>query len=108
MDLGAGLALTLHLFLEGNYNAIHPYVELEESKWAIGAYINSETKISGYLSKTFGLGKGYELEMGAVTGYSDAEVLPMIRLRKNYFFIAPVQETDNNEKRYGVVVGLQF
>lgn len=108
MDLGAGIALSLHLFLEGDYNAIHPYVELELNRWAAGAYINSETNVSTYILRSFGLGNGYELEMGAVTGYSDAEVSPLIRLRKDYFFLAPVQEISNNEKRYGVVFGVQF
>jgi len=108
MDFGAGIALSLHLFLEGDYNAIHPYAELEQNRWAAGVYYNSESNISTYVLKSLSLGKGYDLEIGAVTGYSDAEVLPLVRLRKDYFYVAPVQETWNGEKKYGIVLGVQF
>lgn len=108
MDFGAGIALSLHLFLKGDYNAIHPYAELALNSWAGGIYYNSESSISTYLLKSFQLGKGYDLEIGAVTGYKDEEVLPMVRLRKDYFYLAPVQETWNNEKKYGIVLGVQF
>ena len=108
MDFGAGIALSLHLFLEGDYNAIHPYAEVDLNRWAAGVYYNSERNISTYLLKSLNLGGGYDLEIGAVTGYSDAKVLPLVRLRKDYFYAAPVQETWNGEKKYGIVFGVQF
>ena len=108
MDLTAGIAISLHLFLDGNYNPIHPYAQMEKNDWAIGTYYNSESKISTYVSKTFDLGKDFELELGAVTGYSDAKVLPMVRLKKDKFFIAPVTETWNGKRNIGIVTGIQF
>lgn len=75
---------------------------------AAGMYLNSETNVSLYLSKTYEVGKGYELEIGAVTGYSDANILPMIRLKKDNYFIAPVTETWNSKKNVGLVLGYQF
>tara|TARA_R110000868_G_scaffold277530_2_gene537326 strand:+ start:1945 stop:2271 length:327 start_codon:yes stop_codon:yes gene_type:complete len=108
MDFGAGIALSLHLFLEGDYNAIHPYVEIDQNRWAAGIYYNSERNISAYALKSLSLGRGYDLEIGAVTGYSQADILPMVRIRKDRFFVAPVQETSNGKKKYGIIFGIQF
>ena len=108
MDLTAGVAISLHLFLDGNYNPIHPYAQLEQNGWTTGVYLNSEENVSLYASKTYTLYKEYELELGAVTGYSDADVLPMIRLKKDNFFVMPATETWDGEKNIGLVMGYQF
>lgn len=108
MDFTAGIAISLHLFLKGEYNAIHPYAQIEQNNLAAGVYYNSEKAISGYVSKTLDIGKGYELEIGAVTGYTSGDVLPLVRLKKDYFFIAPAQEIRNGETYYGIVAGIQF
>ena len=108
MDISAGIAISLHLFLQGDYNPIHPYAQLEQQSVAAGAYLNSESNVSLYLSKTFELGKGYELEVGAVTGYSTGNVLPMVRLKKDKLFIAPAVEVWDGKKSVGIVAGIQF
>lgn len=108
MDLTAGVAISLHLFLNGDYNPIHPYAQLEKNDWALGAYYNSESTVSGYVSKTYELGNDYEVELGVVTGYSDTAILPMVRLRKGDVFVMPAMETWNGEKNVGLVIGYQF
>jgi len=45
------------------------------------------------------------LELGLVTGYESEDILPMIRYKKNSWFIAPGYEVDGT---YGVVIGLEF
>lgn len=108
MDLSAGVAISLHLFLNGEYNPIHPYVRAETTNIAAGIYLNSESTLSSYISKDFELINDYVLEVGAVTGYSDAKIMPFLRVKKDNFFIAPVQETWHHEKNYGIVIGYQF
>lgn len=108
MDLTAGVAISLHLFLNGEYNAIHPYSQLEARGFNVGIYYNSESNLSAYASKDFDLGKGYELEIGAVSGYSTDNILPMVRLKKGRYFVAPVMEEWNGERKVGIVTGIQF
>jgi len=109
MDLTAGIAISLHLFLNGEYNHIHPYAQAKQNDWAIGAYYNSESKLSTYVSKTFDLGKDFELEIGAVTGYDYyGPVVPMIRIKKDNFFLAPVGEKWDGKNNIGLVIGYQF
>lgn len=74
-----------------------------------GVYLNSEKKLSFHMSKTFDLGKDYELEIGAVTGYDHfGPVMPMARVKKNNFFVAPVMEKWDGENNLGLVVGYEF
>ena len=109
MDLTAGVAISLHLFLNGDYNSIHPYAQLEQNNWAAGAYYNSEKNISMYVSKTLELYKDYELEIGAVTGYDYyGLVVPMVRIKKDNFFLAPVAEKWDGKDNFGLVLGYQF
>ena len=108
MDVTAGIAISLHLFLNGEYNAIHPYSQLESRDFNAGIYYNSESSLSTYASKDFDLGRGYELEIGAVTGYSTGNVLPMVRLKKGRYFVSPVMEEWDGERKVGIVTGIQF
>jgi hypothetical protein len=109
MELTAGVAISLHLFLNGEYNPIHPHVRLESPSITSGVYLNSTKNISFYLSKTFDINKDYELEIGAVTGYeSHGLVIPMVRIKKGNFFISPVIEKWDDEKNPGLLVSYQF
>ena len=65
-----------------------------------GVYYNSEEKVSAYIGLEH---NGWEL--GLVTGYTYADVVPMIRYKKNNWFIAPAIEKSG---RKGLVVGLEF
>ena len=52
------------------------------------------------------MGLEYEgFEIGLVTGYKSKDTLPMVRYKRNNWFIAPGYEVDGT---YGVVIGLEF
>ena len=70
------------------------------SFWVLKLYYNSEDRISTYVGMEHN-----GLELGLVTGYESEDILPMIRYKKNSWFIAPGYEVDGT---YGVVVGLEF
>ena len=46
-----------------------------------------------------------KLEYGIVSGYSENNILPMIRFKKDTFFIAPAYERTGN---VGVVLGWEY
>jgi len=94
------LALSLHLGLENDYNNIHPHARCTVDNHISGIYYNSEDNISLYTGLEH---NGFEL--GLVTGYSSNDILPMIRYKKNNWFISPAYETDGN---YGITIGLEI
>tara|TARA_B110000902_G_scaffold189595_1_gene214649 strand:- start:216 stop:542 length:327 start_codon:yes stop_codon:yes gene_type:complete len=98
------LALSMHLGLEGEYNSIHPHARCDLDNTITGAYYNSEKNISLYLGKKY-LVEDVELELGLVTGYSGFDIAPMIRLKKDNWFIAPAYEKTGN---VGVVFGYEI
>lgn len=79
MNLAAGLAFTLHMSSAGDPNEVHPFVELDHEGYSIGAYINSIDAMSFYATYTFEHGNWF-LEVGGVTGYKRADVLPYGRV----------------------------
>ena len=89
------VALSLHIGLENNYNSIHP-----QTNNIYGVYYNSEYDLSLFAGKKY-----KNIEYGLVTGYSGGKILPMIRYKKDNFFIAPAYEISGN---YGMVFGLEF
>jgi hypothetical protein len=94
------LAVSLHLGLENDYNNIHPHARCTVDNHISGIYYNSENNISLYTGFEY---NGFEL--GLVTGYSSNDILPMIRYKKNNWFISPAYETDGN---YGITIGLEI
>jgi len=113
MDLIFAIALSQHLGMEGNYNAIHPHVQLQhDSGFVAGAYLNSETRISPYLGWRFENGPAF-LELGAVAGYSAIKVAPYARAGYEFginyeVFAAPAFESVKGKTRFGLVVGLAY
>mgnify|MGYP003625219278 FL=1 len=94
------LALSMHIGLEGDYNSIHPHARCQKDSLISGVYYNSEDKISAYV----GIEKdGWEL--GLVTGYTYNNVVPMIRYKKNNWFITPAIEKSGKK---GLVIGIEF
>ena len=83
------LSFTMHLGVDGNYNNIHPHLQCEKDSLIVGTYYNSEKDISFYMSQNLRLPKS-EVEIGLATGYRDAAVVPIIRWKKNNWFIAPM------------------
>ena len=94
------LAISMHIGLEGDYNNIHPHARCQVDSMISGVYYNSEEKVSAYIGLEH---EGWEL--GLVTGYTYADVVPMIRYKKNNWFITPAIESNG---RKGIVIGLEF
>ena len=83
------LTLSLHLGMSGDFNEINPHVRCDVANSSFGVYYNSEKDISFYMSQNVRLPKS-EVEIGLATGYRDADVVPIIRWKKNNWFIAPM------------------
>ena len=94
------LAISMHIGLEGDYNNIHPHARCQVDSMISGVYYNSEDKVSAYIGLEH---EGWEV--GLVTGYTYADVVPMIRYKKNNWFITPAIESNG---RKGLVIGLEF
>lgn len=99
------LAISLHL-MPGEWNAIHPCIRYGDD-FAVGAYLNSESRVSAYASYTWRHDDWF-LEAGAVTGYSGADVLPFARAGLDHngvkYFIAPGMA----DGVVGVVLGMEI
>ena len=106
MTLTFALTASLHI-LPGDWNAIHPSVRLERDGWSIGAFYNSERRVSAVAGRTFEHGPLWA-ELGVATGYSAAPVVPFIRAGAQQgnvrFFVAPAATT----KDVGLVLGVEF
>ena len=98
------LAVSLHVGLDNEYNSTHPHVRCTINDNILGAYYNSEYKVSSYVGKFFNY-KNTTIEYGLVTGYSGSDIAPMIRLKKDNFFVSPAYEVTGN---VGFVAGLEF
>jgi hypothetical protein len=98
------LALSLHLGLEGDYNSIHPHLRYTTDNYIAGAYYNSESNLSTYIGKRWEH-NDFGLEAGAVTGYSQADIMPYVRGTYKDFFVAPAVEGDDT---IGAVIGYEL
>ena len=115
------LTLSLHLGMTGEFNEINPHIRCDVDNYSTGMYYNSEKNISFYVSRTLSIRES-EIEMGLTTGYRDANIIPLVRWKKNNWFIAPMyantwyytQYSDRptvwfkGEKDYGVLIGYEF
>jgi hypothetical protein len=90
--------------LQGDYNAIHPHIRLQEQSYITGLYYNSESNISFYAGKRWEY-NDFGLEAGAVTGYTAGDVIPYGRATYKNFFVAPALEGDDT---VGAVIGYEF
>jgi hypothetical protein len=108
VTLALCIAVSAHISLPGEWNEVHPCVRLQDDAFIAGVFLNSEDRVSAYAG--FGLRSGdLFAEVGAVTGYSGADVLPFLRVGLEAdngarFFIAPAYA--NGE--VGVVLGAEF
>jgi len=105
-SLSVGIALSLHVGFNDDYNPIHPYVKYDNEGVIAGAYYNSINQISMYAGKRFEF-NDYGLEAAIATGYSKSNPLsltPHIRATyKNYFFIPDFAGSDT-----GIVIGTEL
>lgn len=72
-------AISMHIGLDDGWNDKHPCARYVADDFTIGAYLNSEFAMSVYVSHTFEYEQWFA-EVGAVTGYSGADVVPMLRV----------------------------
>ena len=98
--LSTFFAISMHLGLQSEYNEYHPHVRCQIDSVISGVYYNSEDNISFYTGLEH---NGFEL--GLVTGYSHNNIVPMVRYKKNNWFVSPAVETDGTT---GVVIGYEF
>jgi len=101
--LELGLALTLHLNMNQDYNEFHPYGRFSYQDYNIGAFYNSEKRISYFTSTNINLDNNVDVEIGLVSGYRK-DIIPLVRLRYGTFFMMPGIENDN----VGIVIGKQI
>lgn len=100
------VALSLHVGMEADYNAVHPHVRVQQEHFIAGAYYNSMDKISAY----GGYRQEYDLfgvEVGAVTGYKWSDktsISPYFRVTYDDYFMSPVPLGDDP----GVVIGYEY
>ena len=93
-------AISLHGGLKESYNSFHPHARCQKDALISGVYYNSEDKVSAYVGVTY---EGFEL--GLVTGYTYSDVVPMLRYKKDKWFVTPAIEKNGNK---GFVIGLEF
>lgn len=94
--------------MPGEWNEVHPCIRYQRDSFIAGAFLNSESRVSAYA--------GFELkdgpifaEIGVVTGYSGADVLPFLRAGieiddTKRLFVAPAYD----KGQVGAVVGVEF
>lgn len=109
-SLQLALAFTQHFGLDGTYNEIHPSVQFQHDYFIAGAYLNSESNLSLYSGVRFEYSQAW-LELGLVSGYAAAPVIPFGRAGFDFnettsVFIAPAYEP--NAGNIGIVVGVEF
>jgi hypothetical protein len=98
-----GIALSMHVGLQDNYNQVHPYLMCEKNQITTGVYYNSLDKVSVVLAKEYDLTDDLKLDVGIVSGYV-YDVVPMVRLKYKNLFLMPALEDD----RTGLVFGYQY
>jgi hypothetical protein len=110
MELSFAIAVTAHLGLVGDYNAVHPHVRLSRDNFIAGAYRNSESRVSVYAGLR-GEREGWFIEGGVVTGYTGADVAPYARVGYDFehvtVFATPAYEYAP-EPRVGMTLGLEW
>jgi hypothetical protein len=98
------LAVSMHVGLENNYNMIHPHIRCQQNETIGGVYYNSRERASLYVGREYIL-QHFNVELGLVSGYEKYPVVPLFRLKKDIFFIAPAYELDG---RFGAVLGIEY
>ena len=101
--LELGIALTLHFAMNEEYNEVHPYMKFSNQNYNVGAFYNSEKRISYFTSTNINLDNNVDVEIGLVSGYRK-DITPLVRLRYGTFFMMPGIENDN----VGIVIGKQI
>lgn len=102
MKLILGLALSAHLGLSNDYNSVHPQVYAQHEDIYVGAYYNSDYKVSGFAATRLEF-EHFDIDVGLATGYNNS-ITPIARIKKGMFFAAPIQSGGDK----GLLIGIEF
>lgn len=93
----------MHLGMGDDYNSIHPRVQWEQDGFIAGAYLNSHTELSAFAGRRWESGD-WGIEVGLVTGYNIAPVVPFVKYNWKNIWLAPAI----HQKKLRAVVGLEW
>lgn len=104
------MALSMHIGLDGNYNSIHPHARCTVDNNITGIFYNSEDNISAYVGREIRFDEYSSLEIGLVSGYEYADIVPMIRYKVGTWFVSPAYEKikSTGEENIGIVFGWEI
>ena len=92
----------------GEYNQVHYARYTYDSNFIVGAYYNSEERVSGYIGYEIDITHKVSIELGVVSGYLIRD-LSMGRITyDDTLFIAAIEYDSDNADTVGVVIGIQF
>ena len=97
------ISVSLHLGMGGDYNAAHPQIRYNHDDYIAGVYLNSHAELSGFVGHRWERNE-IGLEVGLVTGYHVAPVVPFIKVDYHNFFLSP----GIHEGQVGAIVGYEF
>jgi hypothetical protein len=103
VELSVGLSA--HIGGRGDYNPVHPHIRYTDGDYSVGAFINSESRLSPYVSRRHGI-----FEYGIAGGYPAFPVVPFVRVSHDVaphisIFAAPAYDVDHGPIG---VVGVEF
>lgn len=105
MEFILGLALSLHVGFEDDYNNYHPKFTANYENLTMGVYYNSVKKPSFYFGRSSDLTENLTLETVIVSGYVYGPVIPAARfLYKDKYYLTYGQEGNGG----GIVIGIDI
>ena len=97
------LAFSMHIGMGDSYNSVHPQIRFEQDGYIAGVYLNSHTEPSAFVGHRWESGD-WGVEVGLVTGYNVAPIVPFIKYNWKNIWLAPAI----HEEKLGAVVGIEF
>jgi len=82
------IAFSMHIGMGDNYNSIHPRIQWNQENMLVGAYLNSHSEISTFVAHRWEH-EDFGLEVGLVTGYNVAPVVPFVKVDYKSWWAAP-------------------
>jgi hypothetical protein len=97
------ISLSLHVGMGDDYNSIHPQIRWNQDDYITGVYLNSHSELSAFVGHRWESGD-WGVELGLVTGYNIAPVVPFVKGNYKNFWVAPAI----HEEKLGAVVGIEW
>ena len=82
------ISLSLHIGMGDDYNAVHPQIRWNQDDYIAGVYLNSHAELSAFIGHRWEK-NDFGFELGLVTGYNIAPVVPFFKVDYNNFYVAP-------------------